>query len=214
MTVHANIRIETLTSAGIPDWIDALATLRTRVFREYPYLYDGSDAYEREYLAHYAASSRAVVVLALDDSHVDPRAVGCSTGLPLTDADEEFNAPFERHGPPPAKVFYFGESVLLPEYRGRGLGHRFFDARETHAAGLGFSITAFCAVDRPADHPRRPSKYRPLDGFWQRRGYRRVPELQARFGWKEIGQDQETDHRLTFWLRDAASNPPEMGPTP
>src|SRR5690242_19351414 len=48
------IRIERATGAAIEGYLDVLAALRIRVFREYPYLYDGSLAYEQEYLASYA----------------------------------------------------------------------------------------------------------------------------------------------------------------
>lgn len=186
-----------LKGRRIADYLHELARLRTAVFREYPYLYDGSEAYERQYLQRYADCPDALVVLVLDRD----RAVGCSTALPLVAADAEFRAPFERHGPDPEQVFYFGESVLLPDWRGRGLGHRFFDLREAHAATLGLPVTAFCAVDRAADDPRRPPQYRPLDAFWRKRGYRRCPELQAHFRWKEIDGADEIDHRLTFWLK-------------
>ncbi len=38
-------------------------------------------------------------------------------------------------------MFFFDESVLLPAYRGRGLGRPcFFDHREAHARGLGRKI--------------------------------------------------------------------------
>lgn len=197
MSRTPQIAIRVLTGHTIAPHVPELAALRVAVFRDYPYLYDGSDAYERDYLQHYVASEREVVVLALDGD----RVVGGSTGLPLTEADAEFRAPFERHGPDPATVFYFGESVLLPSHRGLGIGHRFFDAREAHAEALGFPVTAFCAVDRPADDPRRPPDYRPLDDFWHKRGYRRQPALQARFGWKEVDLPGEQPHTLSFWLR-------------
>ena len=197
MQPNATPIIQILTGSAIAPRIPELATLRVTVFRDYPYLYDGSDAYERDYLAGYAASDRALVVLAVDGE----RAIGCSTGLPLLDADPEFRAPFERHGPDPAGVFYFGESVLLAEYRGLGLGHRFFDAREAHAEALGFAVTAFCAVERRPDDPRRPPDYRPLDEFWHKRGYRRRPELKAHFDWKEVDRPGEQPHTLGFWLK-------------
>ena len=37
-----------------------------------------------------------------------------------------------------------GYSVLLPQYRGIGLGHRFIDLREDHARAMGRSHVAFC----------------------------------------------------------------------
>lgn len=196
------LAIRTLAPSEVHAYVDAVAALRVAVFREYPYRYEGSTAYERDYLSHYARSERAIVVLAEDGG----RVVGAATGLPLPDADAAFRAPFERARIPTDEVFYFGESVLLPAYRGRGAGHRFFDERERHAARSGFRRTAFCAVDRPEDDPHRPEDYRPLDGFWKRRGYRRRSDLVAEFDWREIGDTRERTHRLTFWLRDAPAD--------
>ncbi len=191
------ITIETVSGRGVMPWLDALAALRMLVFREFPYLYDGSLAYEREYLTEYADSDQGIIVLALDGD----RVVGCSTGLPLLDADPAFQKPFEQAGYDLNAVFYFGESVLDQAWRGYGIGHQFFDRREAHARRLGFDTTTFCAVERPADHPLRPSRYRPLDAFWQRRGYQRRPELSTRFAWKDVDEAQETDKLMRFWLR-------------
>ena len=40
--------------------MEALAAQRIRVFREFPYLYDGDVGYEREYLATYVHSPRSL----------------------------------------------------------------------------------------------------------------------------------------------------------
>ena len=60
-------------------YIKDLARLRIEVFREFPYLYAGSPAYESDYLRTYLGVPDSVVVIALDGGHV----VGVSTGLPL-----------------------------------------------------------------------------------------------------------------------------------
>lgn len=190
-------RLEVVSGRAILPWLDDLAALRIRVFREFPYLYDGSLSYERGYLAEYAESEHALIVLALAGNKV----VGCSTGLPLTEAAPEFRQPFVDAGRDPAEVFYFGESVLDADFRGQGLGHRFFDEREAHAARLGLKTTTFCAVRRPSDHPLRPDRYRPLDDFWRRRGYVRQPELVAKLAWKDLDQASETVKQLVFWLK-------------
>ncbi|MGY6555871.1 MAG: GNAT family N-acetyltransferase [Wenzhouxiangella sp.] len=193
----SSARIEVVRGQAVLPWLDELAALRIRVFREFPYLYDGSLDYEREYLAEYAQSARGLIVLALAEDGV----VGCSTGLPLSEAAAEFRQPWLDDGRDPSTVFYFGESVLERRFRGQGLGHRFFDAREAHAARLGFEITAFCAVIRSADHPSRPANYRALDGFWTRRGYLKQPALIARFAWKDIDEKTESPKALVFWQR-------------
>ena len=192
------LHIESLTGRAILPYLDALARLRITVFREFPYLYDGSPAYEAEYLATYGACPESLFVLARRGEAI----VGISTGIPLAAETAAMKAPFAAIGLAPERVFYFGESVLLAPFRGRGIGARFFDAREAYARRLGrFSHTAFCAVERPADHVLRPAGYRSLDGFWQRRGYGRRPELRAAMRWQDIDQPAETEKSMVFWLR-------------
>lgn len=190
------ITLQTLSGAALLPHLDAVAALRIAVFRDWPYLYDGDAGYEREYLAAYAQSPNSVVVLARAGDAV----VGASTGIPLAEDSAEFQAPFHERGIDVAKVFYCGESVLLPDYRGRGLGHAFFDAREAHARALGgFSHAAFAAVDRDEGDPRRPAGHRGNEAFWARRGYVRQPGMTMRLHWNEVGIG-EVEHPLTFWL--------------
>ncbi len=191
------ISIDTVTGSGLEAWLDQAARLRIAVFREFPYLYDGSLAYEQRYLSHFARARGAAMILALADGEV----VGCATAMAMAGAGPEFQAPFRSRGMDIATLCYFGESVLLPAWRGQGIGHAFFDAREAHARQLGAQLTTFCAVQRPADHPLRPPAYRPLDAFWQKRGYQRQDALQTRFAWKDIDELQASDKTMVFWLR-------------
>ncbi|WP_027256607.1 GNAT family N-acetyltransferase [Leisingera aquimarina] len=192
------IRVEAMTGAALEAALDDVARLRIKVFRAWPYLYDGDLAYEREYLKNYRDSTRAVVVGAFDGDTL----VGASTGAPLAEHADDFSAAFECTGIDLNGVFYCAESVLLPECRGYGVGHGFFDAREAHARKHGFSKTAFCGVQRPADHPLRPADYAPLDPFWRKRGYAPLEGAIAHFSWKDVDQAAETSKPLQFWIRD------------
>ena len=181
----------------ITPWLDDVARLRLAVFRDWPYLYEGDMGFERDYLAAYTQSAGSVFVLAFDGGQV----IGASTGLPLADETPAFQQPFLDAALPVNAVFYFGESVLLPEYRGRGLGHAFFDHREAHARAVGgFRYAAFCAVDRALDDPRRPEAHRGNEVFWRKRGYQRQPDMTMRLPWEETGQG-DVMHSLTFWTR-------------
>ncbi|MCM5704436.1 GNAT family N-acetyltransferase [Larsenimonas salina] len=192
------LQIQTLTGSAIRPWLDALAELRLGVFSTFPYLYHAPKAEEFEYLTHYVESPSAAIFLVREGD----RAVGMSTVMPMTEAEAEFQVPFREAGWTLSSLAYFGESILLPEYRGRGLGHAFFERREAYARGLpGVTHTTFCAVERPADHPERPEAYQPLDGFWRRRGYEHHPELAAHFRWRDIGDEALSTKRLSFWIK-------------
>ena len=190
------IDIRCVTGPAVAAYVPDLARLRIEVFREFPYLYDGTAEYEEKYLATYVECAESVVVLALDGG----RVVGASTGLPLEAESVEFKAPFLAADIEPRSVFYCGESVLLRAYRGRGIYREFFAGRENHARTLGrFSRMALCAVVRPADHPRRPPDYAPLDAVWRKFGYIPREDLIAQFEWKDLDENVASAKRMVFW---------------
>lgn len=192
-----SIDVRILKGASLEAALTDVAALRIAVFRYFPYLYDGNEAFERRYLATYRDAPGAILVGAFDGD----KLVGASTGTPLAHHDPAFAAPVADAGYDVDKVFYCAESVLLNPYRGQGVGHRFFDIREDHARGLGLEFSAFCGVLRPAGHPDRPADYRTLDDFWRHRGYEPIPGAQAHFDWKEVGTEGEVTHDLQFWIR-------------
>lgn len=192
-----DIAIRTLTGEALAASLDALAQLRIAVFRAFPYLYEGDRAYERDYLRAYADSPGAIVAGAFDGE----RLIGAATAAPMTDHAAAFAQPFRARAYDISRIFYFGESVLLPEYRGHGIGHAFFDRREERARELGFAQASFCAVIRPANHPARPADYSPLDPFWRKRGYAPVEGLVGQFDWKDVGDTEESRHDMQFWMK-------------
>lgn len=193
-----SLTFEVLSGDAITDALDDLARLRIAVFAEWPYLYDGDMDYERKYVATYRDAEEAILVAAKDGD----RIVGVATGTPMEDHADDFAAPFAATGIPLTEIFYCAESVLLPEYRGQGAGHAFFDAREAKARALGRKYAAFCGVMRPVDHPDRPEGYRPLDAFWTKRGYKKLDGVVARFRWKDHRDTEQTEKPLQFWMRE------------
>jgi len=187
--------------SAIDECLDAVAELRMTVFRDWPYLYDGDVGYEKRYLDACAKSTRSFALVVYDGD----RPVGATTAMPLTDEDAALQRPFIDNGIDVGRVFYNAESILLPDYRGRGLYRRFFDAREEHARSFGeYDRITFCGVQRPDDHPMRPADHRPLDPVWRRFGYQPRPELVAHFPWRDIGDEEETEKPLLFWMKDLA----------
>ncbi len=193
----ADLRYQTLHGAALRAQLPALAALRLTVFRDWPYLYDGTLDYERSYLETYAGCAESLAVLVWDDA----RCIAATTALPMRHAEAAMRAPLEAAQRPIEQMLYFGESLVLPAYRGRGIGVSFFEQREAHARALNLRSCAFCAVDRPATHPLKPADYIGNEAFWVRRGYTRQPELQCCFDWLDRGDAAPTTHSLTYWLR-------------
>ena len=194
-----SVRVEPLTGERIKSALPEIARLRIEVFRDWPYLYDGSYSYEHDYFARFAASDGAIVAAAIDGD----RIVGAATATRMGGHADGFEKPFVEAGYDISRIFYFGESVLLRAYRGRGLGHRFFDERERHARTFpGVDKTTFCSVVRPNEHPQKPADYRPLDAFWIKRGYRQIPGVLGAFAWQDIGEEKETVKPMQYWMKD------------
>lgn len=192
------IAVRRLSGDDLAAALDDLARLRIEVFAAFPYLYDGDPAYEAGYIRGFAAEPGSVLVAAFDGT----RIVGAATCSPMAGQRREFHAPFTARGMDVSRLFYFGESVLLPDYRGHGVGHAFFDQRESAVRDAGANAACFAAVMRPADHPARPAGYRPLDAFWAKRGYAPVPGFVTELAWKEHGEAGESAKPMQYWLRE------------
>lgn len=188
----------TRTGAETAQLFHDLAGLRIAVFYDFPYLYEGDMEYEKEYLKVYSQSPRSFVHAVYDGD----RIAGATTCIPLSDEAEEVKSPFVDAGLDPGRYFYFGESILLPPYRGRGLGHLFFDERERHARSFGdYTYACFCSVERPDDHPLRPEGYRPNDKFWEHRGYVPLDGLSSQFEWQDRGGEKPTLKKMNYWIK-------------
>lgn len=194
----STLTVAPVTGSALADVLPALARLRIEVFRDYPYLYDGTLDYEERYIADFAAAADTVVVVARDGDEI----VGMATASPMRGHADAFAEPFRALGYDLDTLFYCGESVLRRSYRGRGIGHAFFDHREAHGRALGrFTHVTFCGVVRPPDHPLRPADYRPLDSFWRKRGYTPLDGVRARFSWKDIDKPEADEKDMQFWLK-------------
>lgn len=194
----STLTVAPVTGPALAGLLPELACLRIEVFRDFPYLYDGTLDYEQRYIADFAAAADTVVVVARDGEEI----VGMATASPMQGHADAFAEPFRAHGYDIDRLFYCGELVLRRSYRGRGIGHAFFDHREAHGRALGrFTHVTFCGVVRAPDHPLKPAGYQPLDAFWRKRGYAPLEGVRARFAWKDIDQPAADEKEMQFWLK-------------
>jgi GNAT superfamily N-acetyltransferase len=191
------VSVACLTGGDAAKYLDDVARLRIRIFRDFPYLYDGDLTYEEEYLGRYLQAPNFALILVRDGDTV----VGASTCLPLSQEIYEIHLPLVGAGYKADNIIYLGESVLDKKYRGQGIGKAFFQEREAHGQRLKKSLASFCAVERPTTHPLCPQAYLPLDVFWQKQGYQKLPKVQTTLSWKDVDQPRETNKQLTFWIK-------------
>jgi len=177
--------------------LDALATLRLDIFREFPYLYDGTRDSELRYLQVYAQAADACVLTATNGG----RVVGAATGIPLMHEQQELREPFAAFPYPLGSIYYVGELLLYPEYRNRGLGMQLLSNLENQIRSLGSFRYLTCAtVVRLDDHPHRPANYLPIERFLKRTGFTSLPEVTTTFAWRET-DGVSREHLMQFWIK-------------
>lgn len=202
-TTSSSITFQTLTGTAMNEALGEVARLRLSLFREFPYLYEGTEEAEAAYLQTYAAAQGALLVLARDEA-AGGRVVGVCTAVPLSAEEAEFQRPFVAAGIDPTQVLYVGEALLEAQYQGQGLGNALLDRAEAHAATLGLPLMAAAMVVRPDDHPQKPQGWRSPRSLLERRGYVVRPELDTTLTWQEVGESAPTAKPMRFWVRGLA----------
>jgi hypothetical protein len=198
MQLMTEIHIRPFTGDKIKNYLHSLAKLMTEVFKEYPYMREANLAQQTEYIKKAASTKESIAVLIFDNTTL----VGASLGLPLSSESKEIQQPFAELGLSVSDVFFFSASQLLKPYRRRGIGHHFFDVRETHVQHhKKFSHISFCVPEMVENDPLRPDDYLPLENFWRKRGYVHHPEMQCNLLWTPIQADGPHEKRMTFWLK-------------
>ncbi|QCG94771.1 N-acetyltransferase [Azospirillum sp. TSA2s] len=201
--IGGGIRVERLTGAALADRVEELAVLRLAVLGEFPYLYSGSAAYEERYLSGLGGLPGGLILTAFERN----RMVAAVTGAPLDQELDALRDPFTHAGCNPRSIFYFGEVVVLPSHRGRGVGTALLEIGESHIRETGrFASIAFGEIVRSVDHPRRPNAYRTPDSAWRRLGYRLEPEIGGALSWCDACDREETAKPLRFWVKSLATS--------
>jgi GNAT superfamily N-acetyltransferase len=202
--MNNSLHIRRVAGSEIAQYIPALAQLRLETFRDFPYLYDNTLAYEEKYLSIYTQAPDFLLVVA---SHGD-EVVGAATALPLEHLFKEHDIIqyIESHSYTPSEFFYIGETMLKKDYRGQGVGILFLatwvkEYEHYVKSSDKFQYVCFCTVQRSVDHPKRPTDYVSLEEAWRKRGYTKHPELQLTFFWKDIDESKRTPKKMDFWMK-------------
>ncbi len=198
MERHSNISLHYLSGAEAERYFNDIASMRINYFRDFPYLYEGSLKYEKEYLNTYFSSKNSLIIIALDNGN----PVAFSSAIPLSEEMGEIKRSFIEASIDIENYLYIGEVIIQPEYRGKGLLRLFFECYESYARKLGQNNLVFMTVNRPLNHPMRPNNYRQLEPLWQHMGYHIRSDVVISLPWKQVDTHKEEQNILDVWVKN------------
>ncbi len=196
------LRFETHLGAAIRPYVRDVAALRLEGFRAFPYLYEGTMAYEESYLAAYADAPRSMLIRVLAEGQL----AAVATATPLCSSSEivaEGPERFRRAGLDPTTFYYYAEILVKPAYRRRGIAEAIYRERERLAVEWGYENLCLAIVVRPDDHPLRPATYKSPEHIWRRDGFVKTA-IEFAYHWPTIfpdGSVRDVANPMVFWTK-------------
>ena len=198
-----SINIEHYSGERLAANISTLAAFRLRYFREFPYLYAGTEEGEHKHIAEYSANPTARLILARETN--TNNIIGIAIGTMLATETEilrQIDEPLQSCDIIPEQCYYFGEMIAVPEYRHRGIGTQMLEALKNAGKEQGACRFCFLAVSREPNDPRRPADHADTDLIFRKFGFEKTA-LFVTFEWATIQRDgsvQTSPNRLDLWI--------------
>ncbi len=198
-----NLKFKIYYDKEILPWIDTIATFRLTEFREFPYLYVGNLESEKKYLRSYSEIKGSALALAFSDEEV----VAIATGTPLLSDVEAVPGAAEiflQHGFVSKDFYYFGEFIVKPHFRHKGITKKLLSELTNYVKSLGYNNICIMTVDREINHPLKPVDYQDSANIWEKLGFIKTM-MKIHIKWPTISLDNKVemqDNSLSFWIRD------------
>jgi GNAT superfamily N-acetyltransferase len=180
----------------IPFWAHQVLT----VFREYPYLYDGTTDEGIAYCKEVMGYKDAAIAVA----YRDEKPVGFLSGASFVNFEDHFGntTGFKAADLDAATFYYFAEVIVLPEYRGQGLSKQLFQRLEAWAVNRGYTNGCFISESHEV-HPLKPRNYKENDALWRSLEYEKS-NISVTYNWNTIqpdGSSRKQDHIIPYWMK-------------
>ncbi len=190
------IQFEVLKGAQIKSIEQSFANLRIAIFREYPYLYEGDLATEKQYFDMFGGNT--ICIIAKDASTV----VGVIIGTPLQEIFDQFLKPLIEADISVEKMFYLADLLVLKSYRGKRIGHSLYELFEKEVQKTEqFTNILIREIFKSPDDPKKPSAYYSLDPFWDKRGFKKMEGISQQDQWKAIGDEDISLHTMVYRMK-------------
>ena len=197
LIAEETLSMRTYRGKSITPFLKDITDLCVTIYKEYPYLYEGTQEEYFPFIEHYAHSEHGIACLLFDNE----RLVGVAIGMPLNEMRDKYQAPFTNARPQEnfREIFYLGEFLLVKDYRGRGLGKKIYLEFERSVTNM--KKICFCKIDETDRKILETENYRPLDGFWEKFGFHKCEDVSVTVNWQNVGELEESPHQLVYWLK-------------
>jgi GNAT superfamily N-acetyltransferase len=187
--------LQIIRGPHIDKYIEELGRFRINVFREYPYLYEGTMDYERNYLSRYCKNKESILVLRTDEQGI----LGACTAIPLKSEDAEFMKPFA--GETLEKIFYIGEVMVRADSRLKGYGTALLSAAINLIDSRHYDKICLYTVERGLQHALKPPAYSPPEPLWNKFGFQKDSGRLAYYHWQDVTENGETQKPMHVWVK-------------
>lgn len=177
--------IVVLRGAEIEPYLPEIVDLMVEVYRESPFFYEGTREEYLPLVKAYSDSPQGIACVLFDGKKI----IGVAAGAPLNQVSEKWQTPFKNESLD--QIYYLGDEVLHPQYRGKHLGSKLFDLFMEEVP-KSFSTVAFTMMEKSAEEPG-------VKGVLQNRGFVERKDKTVVIPWTEIGSKEEVPHKLVFW---------------
>lgn len=182
------------------------SALSIETFKQFPYLYVGSNDLENDYYGQYPENPDTLFTLAYvpDDS---TEWAGILIGTPLLAVytkGEAMQNMCKQAGIIVEDYYYIGEVITRKQFRNRGIATNLFNIMEQNIKQLGYKHACFITVERELDHPLRPKDYKSPASLFQKLGYVKT-EQRALYNWPTIQSDgsiKDFDNIVALWIKE------------
>jgi predicted GNAT superfamily acetyltransferase len=197
------MKFQVFKGNDIRPYINTVANFRIKIFREYPYLYDGNFEYEEKYLQGYASNPNSLLILVTENNET----IGVATSLPLeSDSDilSDVEKLFLAQAYKPEDFYYLSEIMIKPGCRHRGIAKKIYQIRVNKALENGFKYLCFAAIIKSKDDPNKPESYFNPAPMWKAMGFVPHDSITIEYNWPTIqsnGNSIDKPHKLKFWIK-------------
>ncbi len=190
------IKLEILHGHEIAPHVKEIVQFVNKVYRNYPYFYNGDDAGYEAYLESFPNLGNVVVCLAFEVKEI----VGIAVGLPMPKRNV-YQKPLLEHDYDLKELFYLGEFGLKPELQGKGIELTMYQNIENVANKSGqFKKICFWEIENTLG--QKATSYFPKDNFWKQLNFIWHPELNFQIFWTNIGDTKESAHKAVYWMKN------------